>query len=154
ELDPNMVQAASALLIILQYHPGYDARAVYEESKRWNDTLVKRLAPNRFTSWANSRDPSRRIKIGYVSPDFSNHSVGRFLAPIFSHHDHKKFHITCYSNSPFTDHLTPRLRAASDQWLDAHILNDDQLAAQIRNDQIDILVDLAMHTNGGRPYLF
>lgn len=151
-LDPNMLAANSALLIILQYHPNYDARAIYEESRRWNDTVVKRLAQP-FTSHANDRNPDRRLRIGYFSPDLRDHSVGRFMEPILANHDRGNFEIFCYAQNP-PDIFTNKLQHHPATWRFVMAHSDSDLANLIRQDKIDILIDLAMHTHGGRPLVF
>src|SRR5205823_997602 len=77
-----------------------------------------------------------------------------FIAPVLASHDHAKFEIVCYYTNPFADELTPRLRAHADVWRDDATLGDDILAAQIRHDQIDILVDLSGHTGFNRLLVF
>jgi predicted O-linked N-acetylglucosamine transferase (SPINDLY family) len=137
----------------MQRHPGSDARELLEESRRWNlqhgEPLRKFIQPH-----ANDRTPDRRLRIGYVSPDFGDHPVGRFLLPLLEQHDRSQLEIFCYSNSPANDRLTARLRAGADQWRNIMGLSDESVAGQIRGDAIDILVDLSGHTSGNRLLVF
>ena len=57
----------------------------------------------------NDRAADRRLKIGYVSPDFRDHVVGRNLLPLFRQHDHQRFEIVCYADVPRHDALTEPL---------------------------------------------
>jgi predicted O-linked N-acetylglucosamine transferase (SPINDLY family) len=103
---------------------------------------------------ANPRDPARRLKIGYVSPDLRLHSVGFFMEPILAHHDHNAVEIYCYYNHTWRDAVSERLRSLADHWIPCRELDDEALAARIRADGIDILVDLAGHTRDNRLLVF
>jgi protein O-GlcNAc transferase len=103
---------------------------------------------------ANVPDPARRLRIGYVSPDFRNHCQSLFTLPLFTHHDHAAFEIVCYASVMQPDDTTTRLVAAVDAWRDVREFDDARLAQQIREDGIDILVDLTMHMANTRRGLF
>jgi predicted O-linked N-acetylglucosamine transferase (SPINDLY family) len=92
--------------------------------------------------------------VGYVSPDFINHAVARFIEPVLSDHDRSRFEVFCYSNAQTPDTVTARLRALSEHWRDTALLDDAQTAALIREDRIDLLVDLAGHTAGNQLLVF
>lgn len=102
----------------------------------------------------NDRNPDRKLRIGYVSPDLRRHSVAYFLEPILEQHDRSKFEIFAYANVESPDNVTDRLRGLCDQWRDVVSLSDSQLAEMVRADKIDVLVDLAGHTNGNRLLAF
>jgi predicted O-linked N-acetylglucosamine transferase (SPINDLY family) len=102
----------------------------------------------------NDRAPERRLKIGYVSPDFRDHSVAYFLTPLFEAHDHKAVEVFCYADVARPDEVTANLRDLADHWFSALGLPDDALADRIRADAIDILVDLAGHTAHNRLGVF
>lgn len=108
-------------------------------------------APVRHT---NDRSPSRRLKIGYVAPDFRAHCQSMFTAPVLAQHDHASFEIVCYASVRQPDEITQLMRPMADLWRDVHGLDDAQLAQVIRDDGIDVLVDLTMHMASGRPLLF
>jgi len=95
-----------------------------------------------------------RLKIGYVSADFSNHPVACFLEPLFEHRDRKTFELFAYSTSPKCDATTLRLKSFCDHWLDAWPLTYESLASKIRRDGIHVLVDLSGHTPGNRLKVF
>jgi predicted O-linked N-acetylglucosamine transferase (SPINDLY family) len=92
----------------------------------------------------------RRVRLGYVSPDFRRHSVAAFLAPLLVHRDRARFEVVCFHVHPARDGVTARLRALADEWFDAAPLSQDALADCIRAAGIDVLVDLAGHTAGSR----
>jgi predicted O-linked N-acetylglucosamine transferase (SPINDLY family) len=152
-LRTDSSEAHSNLLFTLHYHPGYDPQAVFQEHRLWDqqhaEPLKKFIQPH-----PNVRDPERRLRIGYVSADFWEHPVGRFLLPLLQHHDHRRFEIFCYSNSPRSDGITARLRSYADTWRLVLGRNDEEVAGQIRADAIDILIDLSGHTAGNRLLVF
>ena len=100
------------------------------------------------------RAPGRRLRVGYVSPDLHTHSVAYFFEPVLAAHDPSAVETVCYQCGTLVDATTQRLRAAAGVWRDATLLDDDALAAQIVEDDIDILVDLAGHTRGNRLAVF
>lgn len=103
---------------------------------------------------SNECDPLRTLNIGYVSPDFRNHAITKFIEPILINHDKSQHKIFCYYNNSIRDAVTDRLMGYSDQWLDCQAMTDAQLADQIRKDGIDILVDLTGHLAGNRILMF
>jgi protein O-GlcNAc transferase len=108
----------------------------------------------RWKSHINDRSPDRKLRIGYVSPDFRGHSVSYFLEPILAHHDRSQFEIIGYAHLIEPDGHTWRLRAQLDQWRETSGKTNDEVAEQIRTDRIDILVELAGHTGGNSLPVF
>ena len=103
---------------------------------------------------ANKRAPGHRLKVGYVSPDFRQHSVAYFIEPLLREHDRQAVEVYCYAEVTQPDAVTARLQAYSDHWLRTIGLSDHDLAERIRTDGIDILVDLAGHTARNRLRVF
>ena len=114
--------------------------------------------PNRSQNTANRTgipsDPERRLRIGYVSPDFRNHAESFFTIPLLSNHDHRQVEIFCYAEVARPDDVTERLRGYADVWRVTVGLTDEQMADMVRKDRIDILVDLALHTAKNRLLVF
>lgn len=152
ELTPN-ARTASGMMLFVHLHPDFGPEDILREHRRWADTYARPLAPARIEH-ANDRDPNRRIRIGYVSPDFTNHPVGRFMLPVLANHDRAAFEVFCYSDTRATDGTTDQLRAHADVWRDTANLTDRQLAERVREDRIDVLVDLLMHAKGCRLLAF
>jgi predicted O-linked N-acetylglucosamine transferase (SPINDLY family) len=92
--------------------------------------------------------------VGYVSPDLRKHPVGFFLLPLLEAHDRQLFDLSCYTDVRFPDELTRRLQSHVTNWRSTTGVPDAEVAAQIREDRIDILVDLAMHSAGNRLRVF
>ncbi|MBM3522133.1 MAG: hypothetical protein FJX57_04185, partial [Alphaproteobacteria bacterium] len=100
-------------------------------------------------------DPGpRRLRVGYVSGDFRSHAVANFILPVLKAHDRRRFEIIGYSHGDRPDEVTARCRQACDTWCEAATLDDEALAARIRDDRVDVLVDLMGHSGGSRLALF
>ena len=152
-LAPDHAGFHSNLLYTLYYHPAYDGQAMAQEARRWAQRHAEPL--KRFIQpHANDRNPERRLRIGYVSADFRDHASAFFLVPLLAAHDHQACEISCYAHVARPDHLTARMRALSDHWRNTVGVADEALAEMIRRDQIDILVDLKLHTANNRLPVF
>jgi predicted O-linked N-acetylglucosamine transferase (SPINDLY family) len=146
--DPEL---HSNLLFTLNYDATVDDATLFAEHRAWEGLYAP---PRPRSTYEGDRDPERRLRIGYVSNDFVQHPVGFMLAAIFPARDREKFEVVCYSGYPSEDAFTERLKAASDLWRRTVAVSDDQLERMIRDDRIDILVDLSGHTAGGRLTVF
>ncbi len=153
QLQPDFVAPSSSLLMILHYLPGCDPQTIFAEHGRWSQSHAGPLAKG-IQVHRNDRDPQRRLRVGYVSPDFREHAVVRFLLPLLENHDRRAFEIFAYAEVPVPDAMTRRLRSLTDQWRSLVGLSDEQAAELIRQDGIDILVDLAGHTPDNRLLVF
>src|SRR5262249_11791338 len=102
----------------------------------------------------NDRDPNRRIRIGYVSPDFRTHVVGMNMLPLLKAHDHSQVEVFCYADVRRPDSMTEQCRATADEWRDILSKTDEQVADVIRADKIDILIDLTLHMAHNRLLTF
>jgi predicted O-linked N-acetylglucosamine transferase (SPINDLY family) len=99
-------------------------------------------------------DPERRLRIGIVSPDLRSHSVAYFIGPYFEAFDRDLFDVYAYANHPAEDMVTAGLRSKATHWQNVFDLSDEALAQQIRDDRIDILIDLAGYTRDTRLPVF
>jgi predicted O-linked N-acetylglucosamine transferase (SPINDLY family) len=141
------------LLFALQYHPDYDAQKLREETRLWSQKHAEPLKKF-FRPHANDRDPERRLRIGYVSPDFRDHVVAHSLLPLLRRHDHEQVEVFCYANVTYPDRHTEEFRRCADVWRSIVQMSDSRAADLIRQDRIDILVDLALHTGDNRFAVF
>jgi predicted O-linked N-acetylglucosamine transferase (SPINDLY family) len=150
---PSYAGSHSNLIYILHFHPGFDARAIAEEHRCWNRQHAEPLRKFHRLH-ANDRDPERRLRIGYVSPDFFAQAESFFVVPLFEAHDHSRYEIHAYASVLRPDQTTERLRRSVCVWHDVLGCDDEKLAEKIRHDGIDILVDLTMHMAHNRLPLF
>jgi protein O-GlcNAc transferase len=153
ELRPDLSALHSNLLLTLHYHPGCSSGDLLREHRAWARRHVAPLAAARRPH-ENAREPDRRLRIGYVSPDFREHPVARFVLPLFQEHDRGQVEVFTYSDVTRPDPVTRLLRDRVDQWRDVSTLRDEQLADLVRADEIDILVDLAAHSGRNRLLTF
>lgn len=147
--DQRHKTARSNLLLALHYDSELNPRQIFNEHLCHAPTPGK-VARTDKTSWR----PKEKIKIGFVSPDFKDHSVAHFVTPLLEHLDKELFDVTLYSDVQQPDAITRRIQRAATHWRHCAGLTDDRLLAKIVNDQVDILVDLAGHTRGNRLSVF
>jgi predicted O-linked N-acetylglucosamine transferase (SPINDLY family) len=143
----------SNILFTMPFLEGCSPDAMLREARAWDRRYGAPLATGR-TAHDNDRAPERRLRVGYVSPDFRAHCQVLYTVPLLSHHDHDAFEIHCYSAVRTPDHYTDRLRRHADRWCNIATMTDAEAAARIREDRIDILVDLTMHMDGNRAGVF
>jgi len=151
-LKPDDTDTFSNLLFCRNYDGSLTPHQLFAAHCEWDERYGAR-AP-RAEGHINDRTPGRRLKIGYVSPDFRTHSVAYFLTPLFEAHDHNTVELFCYADVIRPDEVTARLRGLADHWFSAIGMSDDALADRICADGIDILVDLAGHTAHNRMGVF
>lgn len=153
QIQPNDIGPYQNLLFVMNYNPVNDAGSIFSEHVQF----AKRFAEPLYSSspyHVKNRAPYRRLKIGYVSPDFKKHSVAYFIEPVLTAHSRNQFDILCYSNVKTEDEVTKRLQGYVNQWRNITELSDEKAAELIRKDGIDILVDLAGHTTNNRIFIF
>lgn len=150
ELDPTYKEPADDLCFTLIYHPDFDERAIQRELAAWNRTH----APASRSAHTNDRDPERKLRIGYVSPNFRDHVLSLFTIPLLEHHVRERFEIFCYSDAPNFDAISERIRGLSDTWRETRTLSDQSLAEQVRADRIDVLIDITLHMRDNRLRAF
>jgi len=133
-----------ALLRGLNFLSDTTPEALNAEAGRWNSVHAAPLA-RYIRPHDNRPEPDRLLKIGYVSPDLYQHPMMRFLPPVLEHHDRSRFEVTVYSVGSSADVVTEELRRKVPRFVSFHG-SGAELAARVRADGIDILVDLAGHT--------
>jgi protein O-GlcNAc transferase len=143
----------SDLLFLLNYDANQTSSSLLAAHKHWDELYAAPLAST-ITAHSNDADPDKILKIGYVSADLRRHPVGDFLLPALWFHDKKQFKIYCYSSTQREDTMTVLLKKCADSWHNVLHWSDDALAAKIREDGIDILVDLSGHTADNRLLVF
>jgi len=148
---PGRNSVYSNLLLAMHSVPDVDRKNIFEESKRWAQSNAPlHLARTRHN---NDPDPHRRLRIGYISPDFREHSVTFFFEPLLDGHNREDMEVYGYGSVTVPDEATNRLRKKFDIYRDIKTLTDKEAANLIENDEIDILVDLAGHTGNTRVYV-
>lgn len=151
-LSPNDPAINRCLANILNYVPEANPGESLQAHRTFGDSLVNAAATARASlpAFANSSEPDRPLRIAYMSPDFREHSVAYFIAPLLRAHDRRRFQIYAYSNTGSPDATTERIKSMADHWRDISRTSDIAAVRQARADQIDILIDLAGLTNNHR----
>ncbi len=152
-IEPEFAHAWTSALACLNYDPDCPPEQAAAEHRHWAEQVAAPYYP-RFARFDNDRDPERRLRIGYVSPDLRRHPVSAIFAPILAAHDRGRVEVTCYYNFADEDVVTLRLKSLAEHWRPVAGIDDDALCEQIRADRIDILVDLAGHTAHNRLLAF
>ena len=159
-LDVENAMVNSNYVLTLNYPSQPDLAAIFQEHKKFGDkfeSFVPRMYVNPLLSKTRAvanADPARRLRVGYVSPDFNDHAVGKFIEPVLAAHDTTKFEVFCYYNKNRVDDATKRMQAVAAHWRMTADISDGDLATTIQNDTIDILVDLSGHTGLNRLLVF
>jgi predicted O-linked N-acetylglucosamine transferase (SPINDLY family) len=153
EIRPDYVGGHSSLLFNLNYSADMSAEQIFEEYRRYDDQHGAQLKAE-WRPHANDRDPERRLRVGYVSPDFRQHAVSLFAEPLLAAHDPEKVEIYLYAEVASPDAVSERFKALASAWISTVGMSDDALAERIREDRIDVLVDLAGHSSNNRLYAF
>ncbi|CAJ1884715.1 unnamed protein product [Sphenostylis stenocarpa] len=121
---------------------------LFEVHRSWGRRFMK-LYPQ-YTSWGNSKDPERPLVIGYVSPDYFTHSVSYFIEAPLVYHDYSNFKVIVYSAVVKADVKTIRFREKVTKkggiWKDIYGIDEKKVANMVREDEVDILVELTGHT--------
>ena len=151
-LKPDPI-VADNLLLTIHFHPDYDPRRIREEHDRWNEIYARPLRRH-IRPHSNDRSPNCPLKVAFVSPDLRMHPVGRFLLPLFEHHDRRRLEITCYSDAKRLEPFSEVLRSNVNKWRDTSQISDEDFCEVVRADGIDVLVDLAMHLQYNRILAF
>lgn len=131
------------LLLTMVYASFVSPEELTAVSREFGEKITDPLMRDR--PFKNDKALNRKLKIGYISPDFREHAVSYFLSPIYKL-DKEKFETFAYARVPKEDDFTIKIRKEFDHWRDIKFLNDDAAADLIESDKIDILVDIAGHT--------
>jgi protein O-GlcNAc transferase len=153
-LNPAYLPAQSTYLMALHNSDRVSPEEIAAATRQWGSWFALQhpaTAPSRSRSGA---DLPEVLRVGFISGDFRTHSVAHFFEPIASARDRGAFKYVFYSTTFHQDMVTQRLRACADDWRDISRLSDDALIELIQADHIDILVDLAAHTEFNRLTVF
>jgi predicted O-linked N-acetylglucosamine transferase (SPINDLY family) len=156
-IEPAYAAAGSNYLYGMHFDERFDARAIRAAHEEW---ARRHAAPlkKEWRGFSEGWPAGRRLRLGYVSPDFRGHAVGLFLLPLFAAHDYSQFEVFCYSDVLAPDGRTAQLRGMIENgggtWGNIVGASDEKVAELIRGDGIDVLVDLTMHMARNRMLVF
>jgi protein O-GlcNAc transferase len=153
ELKPTSATIHGNLVYTIHFHADYDSQKLLAENREWakrNEEPIAAISHDRPMNFSLDR----RLRIGYVSPDFRSHCASCFLKPLIAHHDPAQVEVFCYSGVTQSDSITAEFKQLAHVWRDIASMPDRRLVETIRDDKIDILVDVALHMAGGRLLTF
>lgn len=136
------------LLLLLHSLPNITPEQIRDEHFAWAEKFAPRVPEAPLPHLPH--DPNRRLRLGYVSADFRQHSIAGLAEVLFRHHDREKVEVFAYSNVAQPDETTRRLQTLADHWQPIRELNERQFATCVIADRIDVLVDLSGHLAGNR----
>ncbi|WP_200157711.1 O-linked N-acetylglucosamine transferase, SPINDLY family protein [Allochromatium vinosum] len=144
-LQPGLMAAQQSRLLCLNYRTDFTPRQLFDEHRAFDARYASRVEPLPSDT-ARDRTPERRLRLGFVSGDFHQHSVAFFLRPVLEHIDHDRFEVFCYAMGLKQDDWTHDFQRLADVWVESATMTPEALAERIRADAIDLLVDLSGHT--------
>ncbi len=149
--DPKDLAVQSMRLVAQHYAPHVGKSEMRATAAAFAEIVD---APAQIAPHANAPEPERKLRIGLFSGFFGRDAVGFFLAGLLPRIDRTKLHIVCYAVKTGDDWLAREIRAASDEWRSIADIDDREAALLVRQDAIDILVDLTGHNIRNRLGLF
>jgi predicted O-linked N-acetylglucosamine transferase (SPINDLY family) len=153
KIAPDALKARANLLFLLNIIPDASRARVFAEHVEWGVRHTSLAFPRDDFDFRRNPD-FERLRIGYVSADFCSHPVGRIMAGILAAHDDKSFEVFCYDNGSEIDEVNVAIKGQAEHWVNISATSDEELAARIRSDGIQILVDLSGHTRKHRLQVF
>ncbi|KAL9227710.1 hypothetical protein vseg_003364 [Gypsophila vaccaria] len=148
KIDPDSRNAGQNRLLAMNYINEGDDDKLYEAHRDWGRRFMRLYS--QYTSWDNPKDPERPLIVGYVSPDFFTHSVSYFIEAPLAHHDYARYKVIVYSAVVKADAKTLRFREKVIKrggiWRDIYGIDEKKVAQMVREDKVDILVELTGHT--------
>lgn len=150
--NPRYLEAYTNLLYTLAHNPNVSPEVAYQEALKFGAIAAQGVQP--IIHSPQGRDPNKKLRIGMVSGDFYHHAVAFFIEPLLEKINREQFELVAYYNNKTNDFVTQRLKKHFIAWRDIPTLTDLQVAQQIFNDGIDILIDLSGHTDKNRLLAF
>jgi protein O-GlcNAc transferase len=151
-IAPDRPEVWSNLLFTLNCSDSVTAEEVAAEHRVFGAYFTPRLPP--LPPRSAPSPAADRLRVGYVSSDFRRHAVATFFEPLVAAHDRTRVEVFCYYNQPRGDDATERIRATAEHFLPVSGMTDRALAERIRDDGIDVLIDLNGHSADNRLPLF
>jgi len=149
DLDHNDIRYSS-LLFLLSHKPELGAADLFAEHLAFGSWAEGRSLPAP-PIFSNTREPERRLKIGFVSGDFRTHAIAHFFEPVLeSLQNHGGLELHAFYNHTVEDSVTRRMQSSFAHWHPVSSLSDLELLKVVKNNRVDILIDLSGHTSFNR----
>jgi FkbM family methyltransferase len=148
ETGTRHTEAITNYLMIMHYNPQNSAEYIFEEHKRL--VSVYNPAEPVTRKEASDKNPERKLRVGFISGGLRAHPVGWMITAALEYLPKDKTEVYCYYNHNIVDEVTKRIHAASGKWVNVQGFTDEIVADMIRQDDIDILVELSGHSGENR----
>ncbi|MCH8524218.1 MAG: tetratricopeptide repeat protein, partial [Balneolales bacterium] len=148
DYPPTMMEAMSNYLMVMHYNPERTREYIFEAHKKWDETFAPAERPERPVP--SDCSPTKRLRVGFVSGGFRSHPVGWMITRGLEEMPREEFEVYCYTNNNINDKITQRIATRADKWRSVVGFNDAVVAKMIREDEIDILVELSGHAGDNR----
>lgn len=145
-LAPHFAANHSNRLLFMLADPHTSPEELTAAAKEFGNTFEPEFKPHWPTYEERRGDPWRKLKVGFISPDFRKHAVMCFAEGILAQLDRRQFEVYGFYTYPQDDNVTDRVRCHADHFIRLHDQDDEQRAQTIRSQEIDILIDLSGHT--------
>lgn len=152
EVTPDLLETHSSMLMCMMYSESISPEELAEESKKYGEKVRRFLKEKPVFN--NKKNKDRKLRVGYVSQDYRDHPVPYFLDPLLKNHDREKFEVYAYSSTQYFNPVMEVMKTHVDVWRDIFGLSDDKACDLIREDKIDILIDVAGHTGNNNLKIF
>jgi predicted O-linked N-acetylglucosamine transferase (SPINDLY family) len=155
EIKPDLIEALDILLFIHNLLADQPASVMLADAMRYGEVVARKARP--FTTWSNSPEPDRCLRVGFVSGDLRQHPVGNFIESVLAAlaaETSGRLEFFAYSSYSSVDEVTERIKSHCHGWHSAVGMSDEALAQRVRDDGIDILIDLSGHTAHNRLPMF
>ncbi len=152
KLNPNNLQGYSHLLFAITHNDSHSQNFCTTEAKNYGQVLNNNITPLLHSEI--KKDIQKKLRIGFVSGDFCDHSVAFFIEPLLSYINKNQYALFAYYNNTIIDGMTQRFQKHFSTWRNIAALNDQELVQLIISDQIDIAIDLSGHTAKNRLLAF
>ena len=151
EMMPHNRLIRSNLLFTGVYSHAITPEQLYADHCEQGQLIARQAGPRCTWSRTLAATPKR---VGFVSADFFHHAVSYFVEPVWGGLRAQGMQVLAYYSGKTFDSVSARLQKQCDVWRETAALSDDELAQQIIDDEVDILIDLSGHTAGGRLPVF
>jgi protein O-GlcNAc transferase len=146
---PNDSNVLGKLASALNYAADATPEEIATAHRDWGAAVMAKLPANwQEHAFTNTREPERKLRVGFLSPDLFDHSVAYFLRSVLEGRDRERIEAVVYNLTARSDAMTQTLRSGADRWHDYAGRTEDEVATLIRTDGIDVLIELAGHTSG------
>ncbi|OXH86088.1 glycosyltransferase, partial [Burkholderia multivorans] len=150
EIDPTDSVTHSSMLFCLAHSSDLDPQALVAEHRKFGQRYENRKR-KRTAVFTNSRDPERRLRVGFVSGDLFNHAVASYAVPVIEHlAADTGIAMHFYHNHVEEDQTSERFKACAAGWRNVAGMSDHAFLERVRSDRIDIMIDLSGHTGRNR----